>query len=330
MPRKYASVNVEIWNDPEFRKLPPAAQHLYMLLWTAPALSFCGVHEWRPGRLTKLSSGFTEEHTRTVAESLVARHFLVIDEETEEVLVRSWARFDGLLKQPRLAVSYSSAYAAVFSPTLRQVLAHETQKMRKLWPEWACWKDQRVAGILDHEAVSAKDLPTPQDPFGDGFGPDFTHGFTPGFGLGLAQTDPAVYPSVYPPPTPAPTPAPNTEGGNAALQDASSTPSRATQISDDWLPQESHLVFAAKNGLDLNEEADDFRDHCKANGKTYRDFGAAFSKWLRRSVKFAEEREARKPAEPQQLRPVQEIPQPPDGLSDQEYADWWRQNMGGA
>src|SRR5690348_13230577 len=90
MSRKFGSVNVEIWNDPAFRALPPAAQHLYLLLWTAPNLSFCGVHDWRPGRLTHLSTGFTEDHTRIVANCLTAHHFLVIDEATEEVLVRSW------------------------------------------------------------------------------------------------------------------------------------------------------------------------------------------------------------------------------------------------
>lgn len=201
MPRKFGSVNVEIWSDPEFRDLPPAAQHLYLLLWTAPELTFCGTHDWRPGRLTSLSRGFTEQHTRTVAECLVARHFLVIDEDTEEVLVRSWARFDQLLKQPRLAVSFSAAYAAVYSPTLRKVLAHETVKMQKLWPDLPCWNDERVSVILTHPSVSAKDLPAPSDPFGDGFGD--------GFGLGLPQTQGGVWPPVYPPPTPAPTPTPS-------------------------------------------------------------------------------------------------------------------------
>lgn len=201
MARRYGQVNVEIWNDPDFRALPPAAQHLYLLLWTSPHLTFCGLHEWRPGRLTKLSHGFTEDHTKAVSAALQARHFLVVDEDTEEVLIRSWARFDELLKQPRLAVSYAAAYAATYSPMLRQVLVHETEKMRKLWPDLACWKDSRVTSILDHPSISAKDLPTPEDPFGDGFGD--------GFALGLPQTQGGVWPPVYPPPTPAPTPTPS-------------------------------------------------------------------------------------------------------------------------
>ena len=118
MAKDYASVNVEIWSDPEWRDLPPAAQHLYLLLWTSPGLSYCGVHDWRPGRLAALSHGFTAEHIRAVADCLTARHFLVVDDDTEEVLVRSWARFDGLMKTATGDVPYSSAHASVASRPL--------------------------------------------------------------------------------------------------------------------------------------------------------------------------------------------------------------------
>lgn len=321
MARKFGSVNVEIWNDPEFRKLPPAAQHLYLLLWTAPALSFCGVHEWRPGRLTKLSYGFTEEHTRTVAACLVARHFLVIDEDTEEVLVRSWARFDGLLKQPKLAISYTMAYAEVYSPTLRMVLAHEARKMRDLWPDISCWKDPRLQEILKHEAISAKDLPTPEDPFTPGLTPTVTPGLT----LGLDQTQLGVYPSVYPPPTPAPTPTPNTFSADDA--DAPSKSKKAHQLPEGWQPNDGHRTYAETNCLIIDEEAAGFRDHHQARGSTMKDWDAAFRTWLRNGVKFAAERNANKAPEPRRLPHVADVPQPPDGLTDAQYRDWWEQNM---
>lgn len=193
MPREFAKLNLEIWSDPDFLDLPPAAQHLYLVLWTSPSLSYCGVHDWRPGRLAKRSRGFTAEHVQTVADCLVARHFLVVDHDTEEVLVRSWARFDGIMKQPRMAVSYVHAYAEVASPALRRVLVHETEKIREELPGLACWNDKRVTDILAHPSVSAKDLPTPEDPFRDGVGDDFA--------LGLAQTRGRVSTRVSTPPT---------------------------------------------------------------------------------------------------------------------------------
>lgn len=318
MPRKFGTVNVAIWNDPEFRALPPASQHLYLVLWTAPDLSFCGVHDWRPGRLTKLSAGFTEDHTRTVAANLAARHFLVIDEDTEEVLVRSWARFDELLKQPRLAVSYSAAYAAVYSETLRAVIAYETKKMRDLWPELACWKDDRVSVILSHPAVSAKDLPTPEDPFG----PEVGDGFGGGFALGLAQTQGKVWPSVCPPPTPAPTPTPSTITPIGA--DKSAKAKRSTQLPEDWQPNESHLAFAAENRIDARAEAEQFADHHRARGSTMKDWDAAFRTWLRNAVKFRKDSAGERRAAPR-LPDARELEQPPDGLSPAEYAAWERE-----
>lgn len=203
MPRDHSRVNLTIWNDPDFRALPPAAQHLYLMLWTAPELSYCGVHDWRPARMTGLSRGFSAEHIETVAQCLEAHHFFVIDRETEECLIRSWARFDGLMKQPKMAVSFAYAYTATASSTIRQVLVREVQKIREESPNLACWNDKRVAEILSHPAISAKDLPQVSDPFG--------HDFAPGLDMGLPQTQTKVWGSVSTPPTPSPSPATNSE-----------------------------------------------------------------------------------------------------------------------
>ena len=166
MARDHARVNLGIWNDPDFLALPPEPQHLYLMLWTSPDLSYCGVHDWRPGRIATRSAGFTPERIKAASDCLVARHFLVVDEVTEEALIRSWARFDGLMKQPKMAVSYATAYRAVYSNNIRAVLAHELAKIRQQSPNLTCWNDNRVSQILEHPATSAKDLPTPADPFG--------------------------------------------------------------------------------------------------------------------------------------------------------------------
>lgn len=200
MARDHARVNLTIWTDPDFRSLPPAAQHLYLTLWTAPELTYCGVHDWRPARLTGLSEGFTAEHIETVAACLEARYFLVIDRATEECLIRSWARFDGIMKQPRMAVSFVHAYAATASPVIRSVLVHELNKIRSESPELSCWLDKRVVEILEHPSTSAKELEVSDDPFGDDF--------APGLDMGLPQTQGKVWGSVCTPSTPAPTPAP--------------------------------------------------------------------------------------------------------------------------
>lgn len=307
MAREFSAVNVAIWSDPDFLALPPAAQHLYLLLWTSPALTYCGAHDWRPGRLAARSSGFTADHITTVGECLSARHFLVIDHETEEVVIRSWARFDGLMKQPRMAVSYANAYSSVASQVLRSVLAHETRKIRDELPQLPCWGDKRVAQILEHPAVSAKDLPTPRDPFGDGF--------TPGLALGLPQTLPKVSPSVCTPSTPAPATTPYSSTPERAPDKSGR---RAHRLPDGFEPNDTNRRVAEEQGVDLARVLPQFLDHHAAKGSTLVDWHKALNTWIRRE----------KP-EPAQA-PVRHLPHahelelPPDGLSASEYAAWER------
>ena len=314
MPREFAKTNLEMWSDPDFRALPPAAQHLYLVLWTSPDLSYCGVHDWRPGRLAARSAGFTGEHIQTVADCLAARHFIVVDHETEEVLVRSWARWDGLLKQPRMAVSYAMAYAVVASTTLRAVLVHETAKMRKRHPDLTCWKDERVAGILAHPSISAKDLPPVSDPFGGGFGGAFA--------LGLPQTPSQVCPPVCTPPTTATA----TATYNSSTERADKPPTarkRASTLPDDFAPNETNIRVAAEHRVNLDRLLPQFVDHHTAKGSTYKDWHAALNTWIRR------ERPTETPGQIRHLPHASEIEAAPDGLSDEEYAAWFARQAGG-
>lgn len=315
MARDHARINLTIWTDPDFRALPPAAQHLYLTLWTAPELSYCGVHDWRPARMTGLSSGFTAEHIETVAACLEARHFFVIDRDTEECLIRSWARFDGLMKQPRMAVSLVNAYASVGSQTIRKVLVHEVAKIREESPSLSCWNDKRVAEMLDHPSISAKDLPPASDPFGGAF--------APGLDMGLPQTQGKVWGSVCTPSTPAPATTPNSSAPRASSDDVETKPKSAgrkrpaTRIPDDWKPTEQHWE-KRHDGIDVEREAQSFRLHAEANDRRQVNWSAAFSQWLLNA----------RPSQPTpatqstRLKSVHDLEQPPSGLTDEEYLQW--------
>lgn len=278
MARDHARVNLDIWNDPDFRALPLPAQHLYLVLWTHPDLTYCGSLDWRPARLSGLTEGTGREGVELAAQCLQARHFLVIDEGTEEALVRSWIKFDGLMKQPRMAISCITAYGAMGSDTLRKVIVHELMRVREALPDLSAWNDDRVSRVLDHPSISAKALPTPNDPFGDGL----THSVTPG----LAQTEPKGKGSVCTPPTPAPTPATSSSSPSA------SRPRRSPErpIPEDWKPSTAHQDYADSNGLDLSTEAFKFRNHAHANDRRQRDWDASFRMWLAKAKDFAPQR----------------------------------------
>jgi hypothetical protein len=59
-----------------------------------------------------------------------------------------------------------------------------------------------------------------------------------------------------------------------------------THIPDTWSPSPSHAVFARGNGLNVEWEANQFRDYWLAKGTTRADWDACFRTWLRNAVKF--------------------------------------------
>lgn len=216
MGRDFAPVNISIWQDDDFRALPPAAQHLFFVLWTHPSLSYAGVVDWRPGRISAMAGAWSVEDVQAAADCLEARLFIVIDPVTEECLIRSWARWDGLLKQPRMAVSFANACADVASMTLRGVLVHQTQKLHQIEPALAGWAKPQVQTILAKTGLDPRARALPQDPFGDGVAPGFPPGFGPGLGETQGSASGSAKGSVSVPPTPAPAPAPLLLSGHLA------------------------------------------------------------------------------------------------------------------
>jgi hypothetical protein len=56
MARDHARTYVAVWKDPDWRKLTQAAQHTYWMLTSNPAISYCGVLDFVPGRFIELAS----------------------------------------------------------------------------------------------------------------------------------------------------------------------------------------------------------------------------------------------------------------------------------
>src|SRR5690625_3268799 len=123
--REYARVKLAIWADADFRRLTDTAQALYFRLITSPTMSLCGVADWRPKRIAALTEGMTVRGVEKAAAELSASGYIVIDDETEEVLVRSFIRHDGLIKTPNIAAAMVKDYAATASPNLQAFIVWE-------------------------------------------------------------------------------------------------------------------------------------------------------------------------------------------------------------
>ncbi len=148
MARDFAQVRVTMWADEDFRRLTVAAQHLYLVLFTSAQLTHCGVTDWRPARIAPRAAGWSVPQVYDAVDELQARLYVVIDEDTEEILVRSFIRNDGLMKNPKMAVAMTRAYSSVASATLRGVIVHEVRRMENDFPEYSSWTSKTSADAL--------------------------------------------------------------------------------------------------------------------------------------------------------------------------------------
>lgn len=106
-------------------------------------------------------------------------------------------------------------------------------------------------------------------------------------------------------PTPVPVPVPEVAkatymGGASANAEACPRPTSrkkpSTPIPDDWHPNDTHAETAQRLHLDLDSEAEDFRNHAQAQGRRLVDWDAGFRSWLKKSAEYAQERQGRQGA----------------------------------
>lgn len=259
MPREHANIRLDMWGDSDWRSLTRDAQWLYELLLTHPDTNRAGVSDWRPGRLAQMCTGTTAADVKRMGTELERKHFIVIDEDSEEVLVRSYVKYDGVLKQPNLAITMAADWTGVASQRLRGVIAYEVQQLRIRKPELAGWKsEQHLATLLSSPAINVKSDPS---------------------------TDPSVHPSGDPKPKggghPSTEGPPTTTGTETGTKTSSSMAKRReTGLPDSWAPTAAHIERAKTAGIDVVREAEAFRLHAETHDRRAANWNAAFTTWL--------------------------------------------------
>lgn len=162
MAREHANIRLDMWGDDEWRALSLPAQHLYLHLLTSPTLSYAGIADWRPARLAGVSAGATAESLIAAADELQEKLFVIRDDETEEILVRSFLKHDGLMQKPNVAKAMVAAFTKAVSPTLRGVIVFELAKLFARVPEWRAFDLPEVQEILSRPSVNPSEIPKPK------------------------------------------------------------------------------------------------------------------------------------------------------------------------
>lgn len=153
MARDHARVLLSIWGDDDWRSLPAAAQRTYILALSQPGLSYAGVVPYLPGRWSKLAPDTSQPAIRRSVATLAERRYVVLDEDTEELLLRTFVRHDNVLRFPNVAVAMARQFRQIASPQIRTAFLDELHDlaMRPETSDLPGWAKPEVSALLLEE-----------------------------------------------------------------------------------------------------------------------------------------------------------------------------------
>ena len=263
--RDRANINTNIWTDQDWRDVPKSAKYLYLLLLTHPTLNYAGVVDWRPARIAAMSPDDTADSVRSDAEALQEARFVFVDDDTEEILIRSFLRHDGLLKQPKLSISMVNAFGSIASKPIRQIVTHEIQRLHSEFPTWAAFGQEKVLALTKLEG---KDMH------------EFTLSFTPRVRDEVSPSLTLLGGQAYPLPTSTATTT-STEEPKGSSPDEKRE--KESKLSKNWAPTAEHIQYAKEHHVDVMEQAENFRLHAETHDRRAVRWNAAFTTWLKKS-----------------------------------------------
>jgi hypothetical protein len=325
MARGHGRILASVWEDPDFIEMTQDQQRFYFFLISQPNLNHAGLLPLTLKRWSKKASDLSVGAVEQLLADLEERRFIAVDDDTEELLIRTFVRNDGVWKQPKVMAAMVSGAAEISSLKLRRVLLAEMDRLPldELSSEPGArgvsvrqQVEEHVANVRRTLRVPDPQPPsnpsgrvsdTPSDPFrkpsdtpSEAFG-------KPSESLGEPTTRAHARASRAhsPAPAPAPAPAPNPSvvevgeetSGSSAL--AATPPDGDAPIDIDGFElTDSMRAWALRTfgpGLDLDYETAQFIDHFRAQNTRRPNWPAEWQKWIRRSAKFASERAARPP-----------------------------------
>ena len=161
MARRYAHLWVTIWDDEDFISLDPVAQVTYFSLISSRDLSWCGVAPALPKRIARNSRGVTERKVVAALADLAARGLIVMDDETDEILVRRFIHYDEVMRQPNVAKAMCRATNLVRSQRIRAAIVTELRREIEEQPDYKGWDSVRAAFPELFEEVTSKGYANP-------------------------------------------------------------------------------------------------------------------------------------------------------------------------
>lgn len=145
--RPFAKFYRAIWADDEFKSLDSGPQRMFMLLLSQPTITLAGTMPLQVNKWSRLATDTPSELLREHLAALTERCFVVVDEDTEELLIRTVMKNDTLWnRSPKTQLGVLRHCLKVESPLIRLTLADEIE---------SCLSMFTTANDVDQQAHTA-------------------------------------------------------------------------------------------------------------------------------------------------------------------------------
>lgn len=154
MARDHARIKLSIWDDPDFLGLRSIEQHAYFVLASHKGLSRCGVTTFIPAHFEELAKDMTAAKFKAAVKGLRCARFVVIDDRTHELLVRTYVRHDGVFDRENMGKAVGTAYEAVISRSIKDAIGAELARLMEHRPDLPGWKGLAATSPEAHAMAS--------------------------------------------------------------------------------------------------------------------------------------------------------------------------------
>ncbi|MFI8942684.1 hypothetical protein [Streptomyces syringium] len=129
MARGHGRILASIWDDADFLSLGEREQRLYLFLISQPNLNHAGLLDLTLRRWARKARGLTVAELEKRLAALEEARFIVVDDDTEELLIRSFVRNDGVWRMPKVMGAMVSGALEISSRRLQQALLAEVGRI---------------------------------------------------------------------------------------------------------------------------------------------------------------------------------------------------------
>jgi hypothetical protein len=168
MARDHARIEVTIWANPDFQNLDATAQLVYIKLASSLGLNKVGVRPCLANQIALNTKGLTAGAVTRALTNLEAARFIITDQTTGELLIRTFVRHDGILKSPNMSKAMAADYATIYSEALKQAITTELAKAMAANPDLPGWSGIKATDPGWHDLIQEQAIQALGDGMWDG------------------------------------------------------------------------------------------------------------------------------------------------------------------